>query len=60
MRNLSTTGRARIRPWLLRGVVVVSVTTTCCWIAVQWSELLGGLGLSVAILAWLAPASRKD
>jgi hypothetical protein len=29
--------------------------TTCIGIAVAWSEVAAGLGLAVALLAWLAP-----
>ena len=40
----------------LWGAVIIAVSVI---IAVTWSEVVAGLGLAVAILAWVAPRTPK-
>jgi hypothetical protein len=53
MPNLPTPRRtAALRA--LWGAVIVAA---CVIIAVTWSDVVAGLGLAVAVLAWVAPRS---
>lgn len=47
----------KYQPWspLPKLVVAGLVVLICCLIAVQWSHLVGGLSLGVALITWLFP-----
>lgn len=52
----------KYRPWssLCKLGVAGVVLLICCVIAVQWSHLIGGLSLAVALISWLLPLPWSD
>lgn len=43
------------RPPVVKSFALVVMIGTCCIVTVRWPEVAAGLGLAVAVLAWLAP-----
>lgn len=56
---MSTVRKARRRAVASQVAWATSVVLICIGIAVTWSDVVAGLGLAVAVLAWLAPRSPR-
>lgn len=56
---MSTVRKARRRAVASQVACATSVILICIGIAVTWSDVVAGLGLAVAVLAWLAPRSPR-